>query len=666
MDAIIEIKQKIEALESGIIHEDARSLEALLSEFGSDPASSTSETQTLVKMMTSITKYLAEKKQNSHGDALPLLGRLCTDLEVLVRTPAVSPHEARQIVAQELASFRTLKTAILSTPLISKSDFEALQAVILSVDWEISDDTLDSFDKVISSLKEKLQSDKVQFTFLRIMNSLGGYIARNGSDADNDAITLLQSVFQDFEKLVKTPDMSMLQKKTLVDDNIFQYNEFKHRIVSQSAAADPGASQSDDELPPALSHVGGATVPVGEATLSVLSETDNVGDPIVPALSGMNKAPEPKRDVMDDLFSPKASPADELLDAIHMSELHGSAPQPPQDLMGASPDEVRGDGIKNYTPERVEQDPIPEIGSRLDEFFNLDVSEDSMLEVSTEKESLTEASTYESFDAPGFDDDSEEDDDDEFIQPGLSEFVSPDAAPLGEFGTDDGIETLDNEELDDDIGDVDDVDDFIPALDFAPTSQEDEKGEGVPLEVLSNDADEIISSDHGAFDSQIPELDVASMMGDLDETDSCDAIMTRLKKVLNGPEGLTDDATYIQTLTDISALDQLWMEDGQTKVQLLDILRGLIQYIHATVNVSEISDAKTDLEGSLNSLMDNVPEQSGDSDEDVQPIGSEDDQKIVSDEAQFDDGCEAEEEIEKNQPENKGGFWAKLQGIFRK
>lgn len=43
-----------------------------------------------------------------------------------------------------------------------------------------------------------------------------------------------------------------------------------------------------------------------------------------------------------------------------------------------------GDGVKSYVPERGGSHPIPEIESRLDAFFNLDVSESSISSLESE------------------------------------------------------------------------------------------------------------------------------------------------------------------------------------------------------------------------------------------------------------------------------------------
>jgi hypothetical protein len=105
-------------------------------------------------------------------------------------------------------------------------------------------------------------------------------------------------------------------------------------------------------------------------TIPLSSEPDESdADDIVPALSGRRPLSAP-RDVMGDLFSLKESPADELLDAIHLMDVHGSGRTPGRNQTPGSP----SSGIKQFTPQLKHNEPIAEIGDRLDEFFNLEFS----------------------------------------------------------------------------------------------------------------------------------------------------------------------------------------------------------------------------------------------------------------------------------------------------
>ena len=214
MEAILQIKQTISALESGQGIETVQELNGLVSDFSAQLGPQ-DNAGTIVKMMQSIIKYLISKKKDFHPDSIALLVTLGSDLESIANLPSGNSPEARQILDRSILEFKTLKTAISGALPVSKAEFEELKAVILSVDWEITNLTLESFDKVICDLKEKVKSNKVHFTFLRIMHSIGGYIARNGANADNDSIVLLQSVFQNYEQLFENPGMPPGRKEKI-------------------------------------------------------------------------------------------------------------------------------------------------------------------------------------------------------------------------------------------------------------------------------------------------------------------------------------------------------------------------------------------------------------------------------------------------------------------
>ncbi len=88
-------------------------------------------------------------------------------------------------------------------------------------------------------------------------------------------------------------------------------------------------------------------------------------------MDGKANAKPGSRDVMDDLFNLKESPADELLDAIHLMGVHGSNPDQATQMLDRTEKEVNS-GVTKFTPERIDNEPISEIGDRLDEFFNLE------------------------------------------------------------------------------------------------------------------------------------------------------------------------------------------------------------------------------------------------------------------------------------------------------
>ena len=111
---------------------------------------------------------------------------------------------------------------------------ERLKAVILSVDWEISDETLRGVDKETAPLMRRLRFHRTLYPFLKIINSLGRYMASKKASVHKDTVSFLQSVFDHFEQAALDPSMSFRDKKQLIGQDIAAFNVFKKRFHRQS------------------------------------------------------------------------------------------------------------------------------------------------------------------------------------------------------------------------------------------------------------------------------------------------------------------------------------------------------------------------------------------------------------------------------------------------
>ncbi|MBI9090248.1 MAG: hypothetical protein JEZ12_13610 [Desulfobacterium sp.] len=387
MNSLANIKQIIDSMESGVTVDDVNEFERQVADLetqvrGNAPAAS------FAKMLHAIGKYLASEINNAHKDTLPVLRELVELLDSLVHLPRENPGKADEMLAWGIQSFKRLKVGIAEAPLVSPKDLEALKAVILSIDWEISDITLKSFNAVIKPLTSKMKSHKIHHSFLKIMHSIGEYVARNKADAHKDSLVLLQSVFQNFERMVQHPDLTAADQKQMLEADIRAFQEFKRKIA-RPASSKPVQDPADEEVAPALSHIKSAPSTGHSVPLSRLPEKDislsgsgRADDDIPPALVDNRKKVSDSRDMLDDLFMAKESPADKLLDAIHLAEIHGPEQEYGMEAFGAAEEKDQKEGVQNFTPQRMNKEPIPEIESSLDAFFNLDVSEKKIKEPS--------------------------------------------------------------------------------------------------------------------------------------------------------------------------------------------------------------------------------------------------------------------------------------------
>lgn len=112
-----------------------------------------------------------------------------------------------------------------------------LKKIVLSIDWEITPEAVESFLAQIRLLKEAYQADKIVTMFLQILGSLGQYIRSNRSKAHPSTFSLLNSVFARLEEIATFPKMPELAKRKLLQAEMAAYQQLREKI-SQRRAAD--------------------------------------------------------------------------------------------------------------------------------------------------------------------------------------------------------------------------------------------------------------------------------------------------------------------------------------------------------------------------------------------------------------------------------------------
>ena len=105
-----------------------------------------------------------------------------------------------------------------------------LKNLILSIDWEITDDVLEKLLQQIEDLKLTYKHDKIVLTFLQILRSLGDYIKTNRAKSHPKAFKILNSVFSNLDKVVLSKDMGETVKKKILRAEMNRYKELRAQI----------------------------------------------------------------------------------------------------------------------------------------------------------------------------------------------------------------------------------------------------------------------------------------------------------------------------------------------------------------------------------------------------------------------------------------------------
>ncbi|MGI6657392.1 MAG: hypothetical protein ACOX5Z_11370 [Desulfobulbus sp.] len=129
-----------------------------------------------------------------------------------------------------------------------------LKSIILSLDWEITDETLDELSDELQNLQNMWEDDKVAGVYLQGMHKIGRYIRTRGAHAHPNAIKLLLTFFYDFEKIIISQDISGDAITQLLKNDIrkFKILQYQINLSESNLAAEPQHEQEAVVPAPAM------------------------------------------------------------------------------------------------------------------------------------------------------------------------------------------------------------------------------------------------------------------------------------------------------------------------------------------------------------------------------------------------------------------------------
>lgn len=138
-----------------------------------------------------------------------------------------APHKTLAAASSETAAepVKAAPTSQKASPLME------LDAIVLSLDWEITDENLDKLLAEIERLKAVYKKSRLAYMFLQLQSSVGKYIASKKVDAHPDSIKLLHSVHAGLEKVLVHPDMDETEKKKILSEEVKKFKGLKHEIM---------------------------------------------------------------------------------------------------------------------------------------------------------------------------------------------------------------------------------------------------------------------------------------------------------------------------------------------------------------------------------------------------------------------------------------------------
>ena len=111
-----------------------------------------------------------------------------------------------------------------------------LKNLVLSTDWQITEETLTGLLSQIDSLKATYKNQKIILTFLQLLGSLGVYIKTNRGNAHPKTFKILNSVFSSLEEVVLSANMAESEKKKLLRAEMDKYKQLRNQVSKKKAA----------------------------------------------------------------------------------------------------------------------------------------------------------------------------------------------------------------------------------------------------------------------------------------------------------------------------------------------------------------------------------------------------------------------------------------------
>lgn len=233
-----------------------------------------------VQALEKLSKYIYQKKADAHPSAIKLLLTLYYNLERIVSSEDLSESEKKEILLEDVKRFENLKSHLKTTPdsaidavpqpVIDKpavsekgkssdSPLLKLKAIVLGIDWEITDEDLSALRKEVMHLESLFAGSRTRLILLQGIGTIGAYIKVKKSNSHADAFKVLHLFYDSLEKIVDAP-MTLEEEKAVLFPAVERFNEFK-KLLGSTISPESIKNEEETEQSEIAPALGAAVVP---------------------------------------------------------------------------------------------------------------------------------------------------------------------------------------------------------------------------------------------------------------------------------------------------------------------------------------------------------------------------------------------------------------------
>ncbi|WP_417911911.1 hypothetical protein [Candidatus Electronema sp. TJ] len=132
----------------------------------------------------------------------------------------------------------------------SPSLLRSMEATILGLEWEVTDEGLEKFSSEAAELRNHLSGNTEAQVLIQGLQALGSYIREQKTNAHPDSFTILHSFYDSLKMLLESPELGAEQRRQILIEQISSLNSLKE-VIARSAAEAAEEDELEDEAPEA-------------------------------------------------------------------------------------------------------------------------------------------------------------------------------------------------------------------------------------------------------------------------------------------------------------------------------------------------------------------------------------------------------------------------------
>ncbi len=115
-----------------------------------------------------------------------------------------------------------------------ESPLARLKSLVLSIDWEITDDVLRQFNEELIHLRDLWDGESVYLVYVQALGTISKYIYQKKTSAHHNAIKLLPLLYNNLEKVVHDEQLDDEGRQQILLADVSRFNELKEQIAGNT------------------------------------------------------------------------------------------------------------------------------------------------------------------------------------------------------------------------------------------------------------------------------------------------------------------------------------------------------------------------------------------------------------------------------------------------